>query len=339
MKKTKVKGKGNKGEKKAVVSTKGKRAKEQEVASIELFGSDSTSVVDVQVLIEEDAGNLLGDKDVFTNMTNFIRDAMKDKSKSDQDKIKEGKALLGKAYACFNQAQHTVEGTFARYAIGLGKVLIILKKLVGRGWEAWCAENLQFMSESNRQVYMRLAETLGIENHSYLGMERCLHLISVTKDRKSKDPIGDFFKKFDLDFDPKQEPKRLLAEFKTQVDAAIFVAKARSHGVHVDPKGVTKLLEIGVKVDNQILRNLAIIQKNGGDTNKYLDTLHLNQGQEEEFLEPEKRIEGFNKLVVRLKATIDSILENPELLGSVDSGTIQSLEEKIAILKAKVAQR
>jgi hypothetical protein len=195
------------------------------------------------------------------------------------------------------------------------------------------------MSESNRQVYMRVGETPGIEKHCYLGIDRLLHLISVTKGSKSEDPIGDFLKEFKLDFDPKQEPKVLLAEFKAQVDSAIFVAKAKKHGVKVDPEGIKKLLEIGVKVDNQILRNLAMIQKNGGDTKKYLETLHLNQGQEEAFLEPEKKIEGFKKLVVRLKATIDFILGKPELLVSVDSETIASLEEKLTALKEKVAKK
>ncbi len=321
------------------VSKTRKLTKKQEAAASAIFGSDSTAVIDVQVLIDEDTGNLLGDTDVFVNMGNFIRDALEDESKSAEDKIKEGKALLGKAYAGFNQAQHTVEGTFAHYATNLGKVLNVLKQLVSRGWEAWAAKNLQFMSESNRQVYMRLADTPRVEEYCYLGMERCLHLISVTKGSKSKDPIGDFLKEFKLDFDPKQEPKVLLAEFKTQVDSAIFVAKAKKNGVDVDPKSIRKLLEIGFKVDNQILRNLAMIQKNGGNTNTYLETLHLNQGQEEEFLEPEKRIEGFKKLVVRLKATIDFILDTPELLGSVDDETIQSLEDKIAALKDKVAKK
>jgi len=317
-----------------------KLARNQKAAVRSIFGSDSTAVIDIQHVIEGDSGELLGNKDIYANMREFIGGALEDESKTAADKINEGKALLGKAYACFNQAQHTVEGTFAKYSISIGKVLLILKKLVSRGWEAWCAENLQFMSESNRQVYMRLAETPGIEKHDYLGIERCLHIISVTKDRKdSEDPVGDFLQEFKLDFDPKREPKVLLASFKNDVDAAIFVAKAQKQNVKVEPEGIKKLLEIGVKPDNQILRNLAIIQTNGGDTNKYLETLHLNQGQEKEFLEPEKRIEGFKKLVVRLKATIDSILDTPELLGSVDSETIQSLEEKLVALKEKVAKK
>jgi len=311
----------------------------QEARMQQIFGLDSTAVVDVQFNVEADTGDLLGDTDVYVEISNFNRDALEDTSKSNEEKIKNGKNLLEKAYACFNQAQHTVEGTFTRYAKDLGHVLLTLKKLVGRGWEGWCAENLGFMSESNRQVYMRLAETPGIGKYDYLGMERCLHLISVTKGRKGKDPVGDFLKEFKLDFDPKKEPKRLLAEFKTEVDSAIFVAKAKKLGVNVDPAGISKLLEIGVKPDNSLLRNLAMIQKNGGNIKKYLETLHINQGQEEQFLEPEKKIEGFKKLVVRLKATIDFILDTPELLGSVDSETIQSLEEKISALKAKVSQK
>jgi hypothetical protein len=300
---------------------------------------DSTSVIDIQFVVEEDKGTILGNTDLYEEMENFIATAPKADSRSKEDKIKEGKSLTEKTYASFNQAQHSVEGTFANYAVHLGKVLNALKGLVEKGWEAWAAKNLSFMSESNRQVFMRLADTPRIEEYCYLGKERCLHLISVTKGSKSKNPIGDFLTGFKLDFDPKGEPKPLLAEFKNKVDAAIFVAKARNHGVKVDPEGIRKLLEIGVKVDNQTLRNLAMVQKTGGDSEKYLETLYLNRGQEEEFLEPEKRIEGFKKLVVRLKSTIDSILDAPELLGSVDEATIQSLEEKLSALKAKVVQK
>lgn len=324
---------------KKVTSKTRKLAKKQEAAVSETFVPDSTAVIDVQNLVEEDKGSLLGDRDLYEQMGDFISNAPGDESRCVEDRINEGKDLLKNGYGRFNLVQHTVEGTFTHYAIRFGKVLNVLKPMVGKGWEAWSAQHLAFMSESNRQVYMRLAAIPGIEKHACLGLERCQHIVSVYKDKESEDPIGDFLSGIKIPFDPIREPKALLGEFKTQIDSTIFVAKAKKHGVDVDLKEVKKLLEIGVKADNQLLRNLAMIKSNGGDTSKYLETLHLNQGQEEEFLDSEKRIEGFKKLVVRLNATIDSILANPELLGSVDSETIQSLEEKIAALKEKVARK
>jgi hypothetical protein len=311
--------------------------KAEKKAKPEIFGTDSTSVNEVKILIAEDKGTLLGDASLVASAESFIASSEADDAKTAGEKLQGGEELLGKVYAQYNRSFNAVEGTFANYAIMMGKMLLVMKKLAkeaGVKWEVWASDHVKYMGEANRQNYMRLAERPDAHPYAFLGIDRLLVLISVTKAITTDDKVSEFLAKYHLEYDPEKETN--LLGFKHQVDAAIFAEKAEKAGVKVDLEKVINLLEVGLKLDNSLIRDLAMIQDNGGDPNQHLETLHMNQGQGQDFLEPQKRIEGFNKLVVRIKETIDSIIANPELINSIDSAMIQSLEEKLQTLKERM---
>jgi polyhydroxyalkanoate synthesis regulator phasin len=82
-----------------------------------------------------------------------------------------------------------------------------------------------------------------------------------------------------------------------------------------------------------MIRDMAVIQKNGGSVDQFLDRRFMNQGEEDDLLDPQKRIESFGKLASRMKSTINVILKHADLATKIDREQVEALEAKIAELK------
>lgn len=298
-----------------------------------LYG-DSTSLVRITQLMSQDGGDLLGDQSLYSEVENFLDVVCKDEAIPSSDKLTTGLDLLGRYYSQTNQAEHRVGGTFCQYAIQQGQILNHLKAWVqstDQKWEPWAADHLKFMGERTRQQYMLLARRSDIWPYVYLGKERLLHLINATKGMQGNDPAGTLLREFNLVHEPSSEVT--VSSFKDDVDAALAVVRARNTGVITDFQKVRKLVEIGDVPDSRMIRDMAVIQKNGGSVDQFLDRRFMNQGEEDELLDPQRRIESFEKLASRMKSTINVILKHADLATKIDRDQVAALEAKIAQLK------
>ena len=327
-KKTKEKGKKGDGK------VESNEIAEDTIEPFALVDTDSTAVQEITQFQVDDEGELLGDPETYRDVTEYNNEILEDDSKTDSEKLAAGLDLLTRFHAQSNRVWNGIQGAFADYAIEKGKILNILKTLVKEQkgkWEVWASTNIKFMSERTRQNYMRLAERDDAHQYSFLGLERLNLLISVTKDSDSADPIGDLLTKYGIVFDPEQDV--VFSEFKSQVDAALAAERIENAKVNVDFNKIAKLVSIGTKIDNSLIKNLARIQKSEGDPNKHLTLLFMNQGSEEALFESEKKVEGFGKLVSRIKSVMDAIMKKTDLLRQVEENLIESLEEKLSQFK------
>jgi hypothetical protein len=179
-----------------------------------------------------------------------------------------------------------------------------------------------------------LARLKKAEKYAVLGIDRLLHLMSVTKgwkDIKNQDPIGTFFEKFKIPFNPENETP--LEEFKNQVDIALELNKAEKAGLQLDPELIEGLIKLRKSLTSSDLEELKRIKDSNGEPNIYLGSLVENGGQKEKGSKNEKKPESFNKLRARMQQTIQSIQDSNELPDDIDADEIQSLID--ALLKLK----
>jgi len=298
---------------------------------------DTTSVNDIQVLMAEDSGQLLGDTNLYARVEDFMERAGSAEEDTAAQVIGEGVDLLSGFFAQYNRSWHGVEGTFTNYAISLGRVLIHLKALVkrhGGQWGEWATRNITFMSERTRETYMKLAGREDAHPYAYLGKERLLLLIAATKGAEGDDPIGQFLNDSGIHLDVERENS--LEQFKVEIDAALASARARKQGVEISVPRSKELLEHNVNVDGRLFRELGIIQKSGGNPDVYLNELLLNRGSRPAEDEPRRRIDSLEKLVAQLSTTIDDVIADENITDLINLTVIQSLEDKLAQLKATI---
>jgi hypothetical protein len=254
-----------------------------------------------------------------------------------EDRLAYALELSRQLQAQLNLAWHGVTAVFTQYIIKLGLVLLEMRRLakeLNLPWEKWAATHLSHIPERTRQDYMQLASRPDAFNFAFLGKERLLHLIRVTTPRKGDDRIGDFLKKYEIPFDPKATSgDEKLVNFRNALDAAIAVERADKFGVSLSLTKVRTLLDMGGKVDNKVIGNMALLQKNDGNVENYLDTLIKNQGVEESPFEGEGRIESLVKLTARFKATVEAIMEKPSLKVAINPDEILEMEQLVKRLK------
>jgi hypothetical protein len=294
--------------------------------------SDSTATTDVITLIEEDGGDLLGDSNLDDEADDFLSPDAEYESK--EEKLEAGKDLLRRYFSQYNRSLSAVLGTFAGYAVDIGRILIELKALVkacGGRWEPWAAENIAFMKPRTRQSFMQLAAVPGIDPYLYLGKERGLMLSSATKPYTSDDPIGDFLKRHGLYFDPEAEID--LDAYKEAVDIALDHDRLQNAGILVEKDSIRQYKTDGKKIDASMIKVLKAVQKSGGDPNNSLTDPITNEDDED----GEKRVQSFKKLAISLAGTIDWIVGHPDYLDQVDSDKIDELEDKLGALKRLIS--
>jgi hypothetical protein len=294
--------------------------------------SDSTSIVEVTTFIEDDEGDLFGDAELYEELENFL--ASEGQHDSEEARLAAGQRLLRRCFKQFNKSWSGVKGSYARYAIQLGRLLLILKGMVkncGQNWEPWAAENLPFIKDRTRQVYMRIAAVPSAEDFASLGIERLDEIVSVIKGVEGANPIADFLATHDLTFDPEAEED--LEEFKKKVDLALDAQKLRKAGIEVSLDSIQQYKQDGKKVGSHLINVLKAVQKSGGDPNRY-----LTDPPEDEENDGEKRVQSFKKLAVSLQGTIIWILENEDYLEKVDIDLLEALEAKLADLKTRLIQ-
>jgi len=294
--------------------------------------SDSTSLCEITSIIVDDEEDYIGDSDLIDRFDAFLDDEVE--FRSSKDKLQAGQELLREFFAKHNRAWSGIVGTFADYAVQIGRVLLVLKKLVkacGLMWEPWTAENLKFMAPRTRQRNMQLANVRGIDKHLHFGVERLVLLDGATKGNDGDDPIGDFLTKYNLGFDPAEEIN--LDAYKDAVDLALDHQRLTNADIDVDIESLKKFKADGKKVGASLINTLEIVKKMGNDPNDYLLTAHDG---DDDAINGKKKAQSFQKIAITLAGTIDWISNHEEFVKDVDVAKIDELATKLAALKALI---
>ncbi|XPS88658.1 uncharacterized protein Dvar_66770 [Desulfosarcina variabilis str. Montpellier] len=297
--------------------------------------ADSTSLSEITNIIVEDEGDLIGDADLIDEVDAFLDGETEYENKG--QKLDAARDILRKYYAKHNQAWAGVVGTFSVYAIQQGRMLLEIKDLVkaiGETWETWAAENLQFMSSRTRQTFMQLAKVPGIDNHVHLGKERLLHLASATKDMGGEDPIGDLLKNHNLEINPEEEID--LDAYKDAVDMAIDFERLKRSGVEVKIETLQKFRADKKNVNNDLIKILKAIKREGGDPDHYLNA--PQDDDEDVSFEGQKKAMNFTKIATSLVGTIKWINQHSLCAKKVDVRKIDELTESLNELKRLVTE-
>ena len=298
--------------------------------------TDTTSLMDLSFEIEKYKKDIFSDEESGGQLELFLQEVAEPEKRKDMDL--EEKRKIVEAYCIeFNNKSNAISGTLTLQLIKIGRALIALKQLVlserKTRWEEWAKDNIKFLKERNRQTYMQLAKIPRIEKYAVLGKERLLHISGeITVGKDDSDPIGSFFEKHELPFDPEEETP--FADFKDRVDAAVLVEKAGNKGLKLDPDLVLQLVRIRFKFSASDMEDLKRILDSNGNPDEYLSKLVLNKGKRETLFEKEKREESFARYRTRMTQAIDFMIEQDNV-DTIEPVEIEELITKLQELLTK----
>lgn len=307
---------------------------------------DAPSLIDVYLAVSDDTGNLHGATDLEQEVKDFCeryKNVNKEKLENPQFLLQETKNLSNRYASVINRSEKITAGITTKYLIRLCMIFsiekIVVRKL-GLNWTDWFEENHKIMSLRSAQDYMALAKIPGIIKYAFLGKERLLEIIRVTKGSKSEDPVGDYLQDHGVVFDPACDDPQILKELKFEIDTVIAMIKIasveqqREIDLETDVDLIRRMIGQGIKVENSIIRDLVIIKENGGDPNQYLESRYIGGGAEASIITSTKKLRSIPKLIAILKSTVDYIKENSELASQINPEQIEVLENQTSELKA-----
>lgn len=311
----------------------------------------SPSLVDVYLAVSDDDGQLMDDRELEGSVASFIEayKAIKVGDVPDAEAVvKELQALYQTYSTKINRADSISEGVITKYRIRQGMLLNIEQKLLRKKGKQWIAHfNTTYGDKGLRsaQDYMALGRTPNIIRYAVYGKERLMEILRAIKelDIDTEDPIASFLDHYSIPFnteDPDSDEK--LVQLKWQIDSAVALTKIQKAEIKKDlvlglnPDLIKKIVELGIKVENGLIKDLFIIKKANGDVNSHLEDLYLNGGKGEEVLGQIKSVTGLPKLAAGLKDTVKCILENVDLAERIDSDTVKELEKWVLELKGIV---
>jgi hypothetical protein len=253
--------------------------------------------------------------------------------------LTEGLQMLSREVALMNSFMSLARRDEAKRAITVGTMLNMFQALTKKAkikWQAWCAENLGFISQRKIEVYCRLAVRVDCHPYTFLGIDRLDRICTETAGdvKVLKDPIGAFMARHKITFNPEAEFD--FDVFSFDVDVALNMDRLVKNGLDGANLDLVKALTRKQrKMEGSLLGELKRIKKSGGDINIHLKDLSLSRKDEEE-PESEKRPKEFNKLSSGLIKSIDYIIRDPEQVDKVDAEVFENLMKKLLLLqKAK----
>lgn len=309
---------------------------------------EAPSLIDVYLAVSDDTGQMHGAIDLEEEVRIFCeRYKNVDKEKlEDPNQILEATKDLSNRYASvIHRSIKITTGVTSKYLIRLGLVFNIEKTIVrklNQNWTDWFEENHKIMSLRSAQDYMALAKIPGIIKYAFLGKERLLEILRVTKGSKSEDPVGDYLRDHGIVFDPGCDDPEILKELKVEIDTVVAmiriasVEKQRETELDVEVDLIRNMIGQGIKVDNSLIRDLVIIKENGGDPNQYLEQRYIGGGAEDTIITSTKKLRSIPKLAAVLKSTVDYIREHSDLVSKIRLENIETLENQISELKALI---
>jgi hypothetical protein len=298
--------------------------------------TDTTSLLDLSFEIAKYKKDIFSDDESADQLDLFIEEVSDHEKRKDMDL--EEKAKIVEAYCIdFSKKSNAINGNLTLQIVKIGRALVGLKQLVLSErkirWEEWAKNNIKFLKERNRQTYMRLSKIPGVEKYAVLGKERLLHISGeITAAKEDSDPIGSFFEKHEIPFDPEEETP--FSDFKDRVDTAVMVEKAEKKDLELDPDLVLELVRIRFKFSASDMEDMKRIEESNGDPNEYLKSLILNKGKRDTLFEKDKKEESFARYRTRMTQAIDFMIEQ-ENVDKIEPVEIEELINKLQELLKK----
>ncbi|RJP23770.1 MAG: hypothetical protein C4527_19665 [Candidatus Omnitrophota bacterium] len=308
--------------------------------------SDSTSASEVYLVVKEDKGQLFDNQALYDESEAFISSNINNISDLDvPKKVTYGLDLATRFNKQLNLRHHVFSSIITNYAIQLGTILLKLKELVkGRlkqNWEVWASQNIAFLKESRRQIYMRVAEFKSVRQYAFLSLGRLDRLIAAAKNIQSDDPIGEFFRTngIKISFDESHYPivpnDLLFTEMNLQIDTAIVLEKIKKMGIKsIEKENVKSLIRIKKKVDIQgLISNWKKNQDENLCLDDYLETTIANLGKPPQSAgKKSERIISLNRQIAVLKDTINHCINTNASITTLDKDSIMELKDALSSL-------
>ena len=308
----------------------------------------SPALVDVYLAVSDDDGKLLGDKRLEKRVIAFIKE-YKTKDASDlknlDSVLKDLQALYQSYSTQINMTHGKSEGVTTKYRIRQAMLLIIEKKLLkknGKQWVEYFSKTYGQKYLRSAQDYMALARTPNIIRYAVYGKERLMEILRAIKELgiKSDDPVASFLEQYKIPYNPKDpQSEETLLELKVEIDYAVAMTKIRKverdHELPLDLRVelIKRLIGMGIKIGNGLIKDLLIVKKATGDVNLHLEDVYITGGRGHELLKPIKKVTGFPRLVADVKNTVNYIREHDDLADRIEQSQIEELEQCVSDLK------
>jgi hypothetical protein len=241
-----------------------------------------------------------------------------------------------------NISENTSFGIHTKYHIRqgyfFGRLRLLVKERLGKSWMQWVDDNFGKSLLRSIEDYMRIADVSNSIRYAVFGKERLLEIIRQLdkKNLKKTDPIGDFLRNHEIEFDPKSGLD--VKELKVKADIAISLKKLANEGLEqVSAEKVEAFFRGGHEIEPKHIRELKIIQKTRGDLNAYMDELKATGGKIKPTQTAEMKSNGFKKTLDRFMSQAVDALKDQEYLGQVDIDLCKRLKDKLLELESKIA--
>ena len=222
----------------------------------------------------------------------------------------------------------------------IGCLLDHYKKLVkedGENWAEAIRQDLPDMSRRTIDKYLNIANTPGILKHAYLGIdaaEQIIQIISPIKHLLSKtDPIGELFERNGVALNYDEIDKGTL---KDVVKGVIWREKLLKKDIEVDVRVTTDFSKIAGAVTPVDIAVMVDRKEHGDSPENYMKEVIANNGirssdtSEKQF--PNKPIKYINAETVKLKSSIDRLLEGNSDLKKLDKTHLEALRAAVDML-------
>ena len=312
--------------------------------------TDSTSAPEVVSIVENDEGKLFDDDDLYIESNEFASMELREDASDAEQYVEKGLNIAKQFNDQLNLRSHVFHGAIAKYAIQFGQVLLTLKRLVkgslNQNWEIWAAENISFLKQSRRQIYMRIADYKPAHQYAFLGLARLNLLVQVVKKNTGDDSIGDFLRsnEIKISFDENQSlnlpDDMLLKDLNLQIDTAIAMEKIANKKIKdVKKENIKELIGLGTKIDKKLIKRLKEEQKKDREPNEYLGILIANLGATPGNDNNKRHPASFNRQAATMSDTIDQYVEDDGLLNEVEETLVTNLFGKLDSLRKRIAER
>lgn len=154
-------------------------------------------ILDIKNQIEGDSGEQLGNPAFYKDFEENAEDDLDDENIPIGHRLQQAAIRVNQFHSLQVHSLQVLMGTYTRYAIETGKVLlkmqslceraISIKQIANPSWAHWAVRNLA-IPKTTRDKYMRLARNPDAQDFSYLGTELLLELISQTEEWAEKTP-------------------------------------------------------------------------------------------------------------------------------------------------------
>jgi hypothetical protein len=219
----------------------------------------------------------------------------------------------------------------------IGCLLVHLKSLVtaeGENWGDYIEREFPEMKRRTREKCMNLANTPGILKHAYLGIDATEQVIQAIKPIKhmlsKEDPIGDLFKRNGVILNYDQIEKGSLTSL---VKGVIMRQKLLQKDLDINIQVTTDFNKVAGAVTAVDIAVMLDRKDHGLPPAAYMEEVIANNGtrlnEASDTQSPKQPIKYINAETVKLKSSIDRLLQENADLKKIDKTHLEALRAAV----------